>query len=148
MKDFRLTENEDKQFSLNISNGDFEIEDAFNSAIKMSLFTDQRATSDLIKDPNQRRGWMGDLISPVTDRKVGSLLWLLDQTRLTSDVANKAKNYCRLALKWLVEDDLAKIITVETSIVPRQGISATITINTNDGEILTYYKNLWENTSD
>ncbi len=146
MIDIKLTVDEHGAFDLSIVDGDFEGVEGFDTAINWSLFGDKRAPADKVSKPEKRRGWLGDLTSPVEGREQGSWLWLLNQRRLNQDTLNDAVSFARDALAWFVEDDIAKDVTVTGIIVPQQGIRLTIIITTLDGRTDTHYVPLWEVT--
>lgn len=144
--DIKLTQDEFGAFDLTIEDGDFVGVEGFDTALNLSLLTDARAPQDKVPTPEKRRGWMGDLNSPVTGRLIGSLLWLLEQRRLVQGTLNDAVSFTRDALNWFVEDGIAKDVAVSGVIVPRQGIALTIVITTLDGRTETHYVPLWEVT--
>ena len=146
MIDIKATLDSTGSFSISFAGGDFTKEDGFDTAINMSLFTDKRASEDRISDPGERRGWLGNTVSPVEDRQLGSYLWLLDQRKLTPDTRNDAISYSIDALNWLVEDGFAKSVIATAEIIPRLGIELKITITPNTGDELVYYRRLWELT--
>ncbi len=141
--DIKLTD-DSGVFSFNTVNGDFEKDDSMETAINISLFTDRNAGEEYLQE--QSRGWMGDLVSPVKERLIGSLLWTLDQSVLTNDTLKKSIAYAEEALSWMVEDGIASKIAVTGIIVPRSGIKLGIDI-TVDSEITKHYIELWGNTS-
>jgi phage gp46-like protein len=145
--DFKLQRDEFGRYDLVVGdNGDFEQEDGFDTAILVSLLTDARAPADIVKQPENRRGWMGNIESPVENRELGGLLWLIDQRRLTQETLNDARDYATKALNWFVTDGLAKAVEVTGEIVPRSGIALTIIITTLDGRTQSHYVPLWEVT--
>jgi phage gp46-like protein len=146
MIDIDITQDAAGGFDFDIENGDIKSVEGFDTAIKVSLFTDARAPEAKVTKPENRRGWMPNLASPVENREMGGLLWLTEQRRLTQDSLNEAVDYARKSLLWFVQDGLAKDVTVTGEIVPRQGISLTIVITTLDGRTDTHYVPLWEVT--
>ena len=130
------------------STGDFEAEDGLDSALYVSLLTDARADASQVIDAGRRRGWLGNTVNPVDGRQLGGLLWLVEQGRLNTDTLNAAVSFARSSLDWMVEDGLAKNVTVTGEIVPRSGIALTITVTTPDGSTETRYIKLWEVTGD
>jgi phage gp46-like protein len=144
--DAKAKKNINGSFTLSITNGDLTSEEGFDTAIFMSLFTDARATEQQIATPENRRGWLGDTVSPVKDRSLGSLLYLVNQKRLTQDTLNKTVNFTKLALNWMITDGLAKSITVTGELVPRSGIGLNIKIKTKLGPEINRYIKLWEVT--
>jgi phage gp46-like protein len=86
--------------------------DALETAVLVSLFSDRTCNiDDQIPDgTDDRRGWWGD-------PDIGSRLWLLDRSKLTSDIAKRAKDYTVEALAWLIDDGVVIRIDVATSVV-------------------------------
>ena len=146
MIDVKLIEDGSGLYDLSLDGGDFAGVEGFDTAIQVSLFSDARAPDDKVSKPENRRGWMLDLESPVVDRKVGSLLWLVSQSRLTQSTLNSAVTYARDALNWFVIDGIAKDVAVSGVIVPRTGIALDIIITTLDGRTEVHYVPLWEVT--
>ena len=146
MIDVKLTQGPSGRFDLSISCGDFESVDGFYTALQVSLLTDERADASEELIPEQRRGWIGDLVSTVTNRLFGGKLWLLDQRKLTQTTLNDATDFARKALSWFTEDGIAKTIDVSGVIVPRSGIALNIKITSFDGSTDNHYVPLWEAT--
>ena len=96
--------------------------------------------------PEKRRGWLGDTVSTVPGRIIGSWLWLIDQRRLIPETLNLSINYAQLALNWFIEDELADAVIVSGIIVPRSGIQLLIIITAKSGQTSNHYRNLWEFT--
>lgn len=133
-------------FDIAIENGDLKNEDGFDTAIWVSLFTDARASESQVLVPENRRGWLGNLVSEVEERQLGGFLWLSEQRRLTQETLNEVIDYARKCLNWFVEDNVAQKIEVTGSIVPRSGIELEITITASDGKTVNHYVPLWEVT--
>lgn len=94
--------------------GDILTADSLDAAILVSLFSDRRASADEAPVARQRRGWVGDLETP--GDPIGSLLWLLDQERVTGTTAARAADYAEKALAWLVEDRIAVAVSASASV--------------------------------
>lgn len=146
MIDVLFEQLEDGTFDFQIENGDLKSAEGFDTSIFLSLLTDARAEPDLIAVPESRRGWLGDVNSPVENRKLGSLLWTLEQRRLTQENVNNAVDYARLAEEWFVEDGLLLNIDVTGSIVAGSGILLLIESTSKSGETSNHYVPLWEAT--
>lgn len=146
MGDFKLVQGSDGRFDIAIENGDIANEDGFDTAIYVSLFTDARAPESKVIRPENRRGWIGNLVSPVEGRELGGLIWLAEQRRLNQGTLNEIIDYARQALDWFVEDEIAKSVEVTGEIVPQSGIVLTINITAPDGNTESYYIPLWEVT--
>jgi phage gp46-like protein len=147
MSDIRIIQAPDKSFDIGISNGDIEGDEGFETAILDSLLEDARAPADKVIKPENRRGWMGNLVSPVKDRQRGSLLWLTNQRRLTQNTLNETIDYARKALNWFVEDGISTGLEVLGTIVPTQGILLEIIITALNGQTENHYIRMWELTA-
>jgi len=99
-------------------NGDLINSDDLQTAMIISLFTDRVARDDDDIDGNDRRGWWGDMGE---EYNIGSRLWLLRRQKLTQTVAQKAEDYAREALQWLISDGVVSSFAIATRIVyPRR----------------------------
>jgi phage gp46-like protein len=82
------------------------------TAAIISLFTDRLALpDDRLPDPADadRRGWWADYGA---DYPIGSRLWLISREKQTEDVRQRAEDYCREALQWMLDDDVADSVDV------------------------------------
>ena len=100
-------------FDLEIDeNGEPKLSDSLKTSIYLSLFTDARCLDleipILEKSP---RGYWGDSIS---DYATGSKLWLIQKSKLSQDVAIRAKEYAEECLSWIVEDGFANELEVNS----------------------------------
>lgn len=115
-----------------LQGGFLESGDDLATSVYISLFTDRLAdASDAIPDgSNDRRGWWGDLDQAVP---IGSRLWLLDRSKLTPDVAKRAKDYINESLKWMIDDKVVAAVTVTTTIVAPNMLSVLIVLQQSSG---------------
>lgn len=95
--------------------GDFVTTQGLESAELVSLFSDRRARADEVADPLKRRGWIGDLVSDVPDDRHGSGFWLYEQRRLTPEVVAGVQFEAEQALRWQIEDGIAKSHTASVT---------------------------------
>ena len=116
-------------------------------AVVISLFTWRRANADdSLPDPHGfRMGWWGDSYPPVANDRIGSRLWLLARSKLTSNTVQQAQDYAKEALQWLIDDGVAARIAVRAE---RQGLSTLAlqcTLYEADGtaKALFRFDNLW-----
>lgn len=144
-KEIKL-EVENGSFDAVIEDGDFANEPGFDTSIWVSLFTDARADESQVVKAENRRGWLGNIVSEVEDRELGGLLWLIEQRRLNQDTLNEVLDYCRKSLSWIVEDNVALKIEVDGNIVPKRGMEVYITITSKSGVTSDHYIPLWEVT--
>lgn len=144
-RDIKLTLN-NGAFDIAIENGDFANEPGFDTAIWISLFSDARADESQVIKPENRRGWLGNTLSNVPGRQLGSYLWLAEQRRLTQDTVNEIEDYARKSLWWMIEDGILRNIEVTGEIIPRTGIKLGIKLTAHDGDISNHFIKLWELT--
>ncbi len=105
-------------FDFAIANGDIVLDEGLRSSVILSLFTDRLAEADdvLPDGGTDRRGWWGDLPVSLGDERdnSGSRLWLLDRAKAFASTAMLAKHYIAEALQWMIDDGVAKTVSVET----------------------------------
>lgn len=90
------------------------------TAVLVSLFTDRRAEDDdvLPEEGASKRGWWADVFGVVGDgRRIGSRLWLLQREKQLNEVVNRAREYCKEALQWLVDDGVASDVIIDAEVV-------------------------------
>lgn len=96
--------------------GDVAADSGLETAVLISLFSDARASPDMldaIDNDGDLRGFWGDITNP--SDSTGSLLWTLKrQKQLTSTLA-KARGFASAALQWIVDDKIATRVDVTTS---------------------------------
>lgn len=132
MSDFALAWSSSRLAAdLEIDANDLVGEDGLETAVLLSLFTDRRAEpGDTLPDgETDRRGWWADGAPVIGGDQFGSRLWLLARSKQTPDVLDRAQEYTREALAWLLEDKIAESIDVVTAfLTERRGLGLTITI--------------------
>lgn len=112
MSDIRLAINEDNVFDIAIENGDLKGDDGLETAVAISIFTDRRVTDEELPFPQiDKKGWWGDMFPEVEQDKIGSRLWLVGREKVTQEVANRAQDYCKEGLQWLIDDGVAASVT-------------------------------------
>ena len=143
--DIRLRQ-EKKIFDIHFDeNGDFELDNSFDINLIMSLFVDARADASEVPEPQNRRGFWGDLILFENDNDIfsGSKLWLVHGRR-TNDVRNFAIDAVRSSLDWIITRNHATNIDVTADFVAN-GIRVNVTILVNRNQVETLSIKLWEN---
>lgn len=123
------------------------------TAVMVSLFTDRRAEEgDMLPDgDSDRHGWWGDEFAEVAGDKIGSRLWLLGRARPTEETAQLAKTYAEEALAWLVEDQVASAVEVETEIQRRPDgakmLAMGVRVRKPNGDVVEYrFGSVWAAT--
>jgi phage gp46-like protein len=112
---------EDGEGALNIKNSDLEIDLGLETAIILSLFSDQRAEKDSIPPDGSRdlRGWWGDVTQ---EDAIGSKLWLLFREKVTSNTREKFKAAASASLQWMLDDGVASSIDVTIASLSEESI--------------------------
>lgn len=100
-------------WDLQIVNSDIQGETTLQTAVLLSLHTDDRdpTINPRLEDP---RGWMGMEFLP---RVQGSQLWRLQRAPLNEQTRVQAEKYAQAALAWLVDEGFASEATVTASIL-------------------------------
>ncbi len=130
-----------------VASGDLVGEPSLETAIILSLFTRRRAAADdeLPAGETDRGGWWADAYLPDEGDQVGSRLWLLSRELETAETLARAKEYVEEALAWMVEDQVAREVQVETEITRPGVLGIAITVVRPDGSLLPRrFDLLWE----
>ncbi|NOG69821.1 phage GP46 family protein [Roseicella sp. DB1501] len=124
--------------------GDLVTASSIESAVFVSLFSDRRAPDDYRPNDgtNDPRGWWG---SSFADRQLGSRLWTLDRAKKVGQtpLLLQARDYCKEALAWMIEDGIAAKIDVRTSWINATAIGIRITITEPTGTVLHPFQFSW-----
>jgi len=83
------------------------------TSVVLSLFTDRLALpGDRLPDPGDgdRRGWWADFNA--AEGPLGSRLWLISREKETNETRLRAEDYCREALQWMIDDQVANEIEI------------------------------------
>lgn len=104
--------------------GDIASDDGLETGVIISLFSDARATPDMLEaidNDGDLRGFWGDITRP--EDSTGSLLWTLKRSKQLTKTLALARGYCQAALKWLIDDKVADRIDIRTSyLAPASGV--------------------------
>jgi phage gp46-like protein len=139
--DIKLTQGADGVWDIGLDeNGDLEKDYSFGTTIALSIIGRRRATAAEVATPENRGGWIGNILADVAGFEAGSKGWLLRQSRMRSNTHASMKNYHQEALEWMKEDGLAK----EIIIVSQQNLSGINEEINIDGE--SFYFDVWNNT--
>ncbi len=130
------------RFDVVLENGDLAADEGLRTAVLLSLFLDRRAEDDdQVYDGDRRGSWMDQYQDNPNDR-LGSRLWLLRRATETAATLQRARTYAEEALRWLVEDGIARKVETEAEwIRPGMlGLRVTITFVTGGqfGELINY----------
>jgi phage gp46-like protein len=144
--DIKLNYDNGKYYDLKIVDGDFEVTYGMDSALLLSIYCEKRADASEIPAPEMRRGWWGNTVLGYGDYEMGSKLWLLEQARRDTIVLNLCKTYSMNCFQWLVDDNLAKQINVDTSYIVN-GVLIDVEILVSLNKTITASYELWNNTN-
>lgn len=116
-------------FDLTFEKGDLKTEDGLRTACLISLFSDRRVERDELPLGEQSlRGWWGDLFSDVAGDQLGSRLWLLAREKRTIETLNRAEDYSKEALTWLLDDGIADSLSVDAAYDASGAVVISITL--------------------
>lgn len=130
-----------------ISAGSLKSDHDIKTAVLISLFTDRRAEADdaLPDAAASRRGWWGDALS---SRRIGSRLWLLSREKQLREVVIRAREYTEEALKWLIEEGIARRVVVSAEIAQPGWVALSIMIERERSAPARYrYEFAWQNAT-
>lgn len=124
-------------------------DDGLETAVILSLFSDARAHDDDTLPPGQtdRRGWWADAWPAADGDRFGSRLWLLRASKQLQQSLNVAREYAEEALAWLVTDEVASRVEVETFIARDEVMGLIVRITRPDGSTTPIrFETLWNAT--
>lgn len=119
------------------------------TAVIVSLFTDRRARPDDVPPgaADDRRGWWGDALPAAEvpqDDRIGSRLWLLSREKIVPETIRRARDYCREALAWMIEDGLATAVDVDCSVDANRLVAAITVTRPDGGAVSLRHAILWQ----
>lgn len=115
-------------------------------AVVISLFTWRRARPDDELPGSDRFGWWGDGFATVAGDRIGSRLWLLSREKLVPRTIERAREYAREALDWLIEDGVASRVEVTAERYGLDGLALACRIYRSAGgaPVDLRFSNAWE----
>ena len=116
MSDLALVKKPNGMYDLDFGNGDLKLSNSLKNAVLLSLSCwskgqDIHDVADL--DP-KIGGWWGNALETV---EIGSDIWKLFRQKLNDQTANDAKSAAEKALKWMIDDGVAKEISVSALVI-------------------------------
>lgn len=128
-----------------ITGPQLDADDGLQTAVVISLFTDRRAEADdTLPAGTDRRGWWADAWPAVERDLLGSRLWLLDREKQLPEVVRRAREYAEEALSWLLEDGIARRVTVTAEVVRTGVLGLGVEIERPAGDAVSYrFDYLW-----
>lgn len=128
-----------------IEDGDLAADDGLETAMLISLFSDQRVTDEELPPGIEfKRGWWGDGVPAIVGDQIGSKIWTLDRAKTTDATLVAIETFAREALAWMLEDGAASSIeaTAEYDTIGRINLALTISRPTGDQS---RFDVLWDN---
>lgn len=121
------------EFDIDVLNEDLQMENDLETAILISLFTDQRV--------GRERGFWGNSLD---GDNWGSKIWTLTREKLTEETRSKFQEYARESLQWLLDDKVAKSIKLQSEIVKPESIHLKVEIIRPDGSTVGFrFNTIW-----
>lgn len=124
--------------------GDISTEQSLDTAILMSILEEVRATAAELPKSNKRRGWIGNETTPGFEQ--GSKTWLFEQERITGTVLAELGVVVRNGLQWLIDDEIAVNVVVETPIFKNGSIVVPVNLFRDQSEVDRKLFEIWNNT--
>lgn len=136
MIDFALEKNSDGIFDFVLENGELKTVKGLNTAVTVSLFTNQRLTESEQSIDILRSGWWGNFLvdAQTPNFQMGSKLHFLKQARNDLDTRNLIRNFINQAFSWLVDDGFFKAVQVEIITLLVKGIEVEVKFVAFSGE--------------
>ncbi len=142
--DVVITEDSNGVFDINFdSEGDIESNDFLDTSLLRSVYAERRASSNEVPTPQLRRGWIGNVTRDFED---GSKIWLFEQAPLNRTTLNGIKDELNLALKWLLDNDVALSYRITVDIDDTTSIIANIEIQKSTSKVENRYYKLFQNS--
>ena len=133
----------DDSLDIVFENGDFKKEESLKTAVLISLFTDARCEIDEVPfQGKSQKGFWGDTLF---GEKTGSKLWLLSRVNSSNETITRTNEYVKEALNWLIEDNIAEDVVVNTYYKNKKTLSLNIQIIKSNKESESIdIENLWD----
>lgn len=145
--DIRMTY-EDGVGGISITQNDLGRDPGLETAVMISLFSDQRATlEDSLPDNSKDlRGWWGDATQ---EDLIGSKLWLLSRAKMQDATNTDIELFVKDALQWMVKDGVADSVAATVTRTDTDTVSIDVLIERPKGakDITFKYFFNWENQS-
>jgi phage gp46-like protein len=141
--------NAPNDFDLRITGHDLATDDGLRTSVLLSLFTDCRVNEEEVPVGElSQRGWWGDLFSDVDGDQLGSRLWLLNREKRTIETLNRAEDYARESLAWLVEDGVAETLDTQASYDENGNMILGITLTKPNNKGVFRFETKWQFEAD
>jgi len=134
----------DQYFDLGLENNDIALDDGLQTAVIISLFSDQRIeAAELPTGETDQRGWWGDVYPDIEGDQTGSRLWILQREKQTEETRRRAAEYAKESLQWLIDDKVAESIETEAEWLGPGFLGLAVTIQRPKGSLTFSFKLNW-----
>lgn len=129
----------DGLFDISLLDNDLEADDGLETAVAISFFTDMRVSvEELPYGQTDQRGWWGDMFPEKDQDKIGSRMWTLQPAKITAETRNKASDFARECLQWMIDDGIASSINFESEYNGLKQLITSVEIIKPSGEIANF----------
>ena len=143
MQDLCHEMDEEGLFVLSVHNSDLVPVLGMETAILVSLFTNQRLDETQVMTPIDRGGWFGNVLTP--DRELGSKLWAWENSRTTSSLMGEIRDCAKRSFDWMARDTIARKTSVNVSLI-NQKIYINVNLTGRGDRVGHDYAYLWRKT--
>jgi Mu-like prophage protein gp46 len=127
MSDLALSQSANGRFDLDFSGNDLHLTDSLKNAVLLSLgiWASVRVPDgNAVLEP-QISGWWG---SSLDDIELGSTIWKSFSDKVGEPVLDKIDAAVTQALKWMIDDGVAKDVVPDTSILSKNSVEIVVKI--------------------
>jgi phage gp46-like protein len=127
MSDLALSQSANGRFDLDFSGNDLHLTDSLKNAVLLSLgiwSSGRVPDGNAVLEP-QISGWWG---SSLDDIELGSTIWKSFSDKVGEPVLDKIDAAVTQALKWMIDDGVAKDVVPDTSILSKNSVEIVVKI--------------------
>jgi phage gp46-like protein len=127
MSDLALSQSANGRFDLDFSGNDLHLTDSLKNAVLLSLgiwASGRVSDGNAVLEP-QISGWWG---SSLDDIELGSTIWKSFSDKVGEPVLDKIDAAVTQALKWMIDDGVAKDVVPDTSILSKNSVEIVVKI--------------------
>lgn len=123
----------------------FKFTNELQQAVYISIFSDRRVpfVDEAPSEPNDRRGWWGDLLEEAQNIFIGSRLWtMLREKVITPDITDEIEIVVAESIQWLIDDGVASEFKITITVLTRDTFQIDVVIIKGD-KYLTKFEAVW-----
>lgn len=111
--DFKFKQDEFGNWDIDFANGDIEMTQGLDTAIYLSIISENRASASQIKDARLRRGHFTNEFNNIQNSEVGSLVWYYSgQVVNTDSNVSLIQDAITDCLSWILDQGIASDLEV------------------------------------